>query len=540
MKTVKILVLIIFISNISSLCYAQNTGGTDFWFTFGSNYPDYNFYELDLQIRIISGEEPVMGTIYFTNLNKLVEFNMDAQEVFPYSLDNTEKQAVLNIAEGKSNRSIHITSNKKISVYALNQAFASTDATNILPVNALGNDYYQISYTRAAGFDAYAVVAMDEKTQVFQNGSLIATLEIGEVYYRTNITDMTGSHITSDKPVAFFAVNQGTLIPSGTYAVDCLFQQLAPVNKWGKTFFVPVSHLAKDRVRIVASQNGTDITQNGGTLVSSLGSQMSFTNLQAGQFIELEINLNDNGCYIETNYPVGVCSFLTGCGYNTYTMSDPAQSWVPAIEQTVIDALVAPFVPDGDTNLTAHNALIISSKDTKDNTMVSVNGGTFQPLSGGIWRDHPSGMSYYNMPMEHNKDKNYHFTNNGGIVVMCYGTGSAESYYYLGFSAMRNLDAAFYANNIHYQDLENNQICENVVNFRAEIDGKGVEIDTIKWFIDGVEETDVQNLFTWNKTFSPGEYEITMWVHFENDDTITLTSILKRKNLFLKLRNIKH
>jgi hypothetical protein len=45
-----------------------------------------------------------------------------------------------------------------------------------------------------------------------------------------------------------------------------LYQQLAPVNTWDKTFFVPVAEIEKDIVRIVASKSGTNINQRGGTI----------------------------------------------------------------------------------------------------------------------------------------------------------------------------------------------------------------------------------------------------------------------------------
>jgi hypothetical protein len=55
-------------------------------------------------------------------------------------------------------------------------------------------------------------------------------------------------------------MNQGPQIPVNTGMPDCLMQQLAPVNTWGKNFFVPVTIKQNDIVRIVASQNNTDIT----------------------------------------------------------------------------------------------------------------------------------------------------------------------------------------------------------------------------------------------------------------------------------------
>ena len=45
---------------------------------------------------------------------------------------------------------------------------------------------------------------------------------------------MTGTQVTTDKPAAFFALNQGPLIPARYDYADLLFQQLCPVNKQRK------------------------------------------------------------------------------------------------------------------------------------------------------------------------------------------------------------------------------------------------------------------------------------------------------------------
>jgi hypothetical protein len=532
MKAIKYFLTIIclIIYSIFTL-QAQSTIGQEFWLTFGSNF--HNPYTLlDFQIRIVTGKEPTNVTIYFTNLSNSVAFPVNANEVYTYSLNNEQKQAVYNNpmgVTGITNYSMKITSTEPVSVYAMNHRSTSADATNILPVTAIGMEYYQVSYTPPNSFqlDAYAVVATQNNTHLHHNGFLEATLDVGEVYYRTINSDMTGAHITSDKPAAFFAVIPTTTIPTGGGQSACFMQQLASVNTWGKKFFVPVSHLIRDRVRIVVSQDGTNISHTGGTLVSALGSQMSLTDLQAGQFVELEIQSDETGCFIQSNYPVGVCTYLTG--HNTgipFEESNPAQCWVPAIEQSAPNTLIAPFVPDGYNQLIAHYALVCTPTATKDNTMVSIGGGAPSNLSGGSWRDHALGMSFYSMPLT-NDMASYYFTNQKGLIILCFAEG-IDSYYYLAGSAMRDLDAAFYANEIHNQDLKDNYFCDGFVNFRAEIEGLAppTVAERIKWFVNGTEEPGTLNQETWDKTFNPGTYDIRMWVRYENDDTISKTGTL--------------
>jgi len=555
--------LLLFSSLCAHLARAQNTEGTDFWLTFGENYlhtlnsilnatePDYDLEKLSLQIRIVSGEFPTSGKIYFTDLNICEPFDMGAQEVFTYTLpDFVYKNAVYNNQEGVSYRTIHITSdNHPITVYALNQTNVSTDATAILPVPVLGTNYYQISYIPREGLqgnpsanDAYAVIATKDNTKVYSNGTPLVTLNTGEVYYKISEFDMTGVHITADKPVALFSLNQGVRMPADslTYSGDCFMQQLASINRWGKNFFVPVSDLTsewstdtKDRVRIVASQNNTTVKQTGGDLTDESGGESGYT-LNAGQFIELEVFLNRNGCYIEANKPVGVCTYLTSSTYNNdppkgegVSFSDPSQAWLPSIEQTITKALIAPFIPPpGLSQLDAHYALIITPTATKNETKVAIGGGTPGALNGGKWRDnHTAGWSFYSYPMT-NSTESYTFTNNKGFFIMGYGTGYAESYYYLAFSAMRNLNAEFYVNDIFYKDVPLNPFCTNDITFRAEIIDLKQEPGSLKWYIDGVEETEAQDKLIWDKYLPIGEYKVEMWVRYADDDTVTLETTL--------------
>ncbi|MCL2289198.1 MAG: IgGFc-binding protein [Bacteroidetes bacterium] len=518
---------------------AQNTSGTDFWLTFGRViiWDDPSFFSF--RIRIVGGYEPTSVRIDFTHLGTHDVFNINPHQIYDYILDNTQKNAVYNKTTGITDYSIRITTQKPVTVYTMCGLANYCPVTNVLPVTAFGTEYYQISYlptivSGASGLDAYAVLATQNNTQVWHNGNLEATLNEGDVYYRTEYADMTGAHITTNHPVAFFAINQSADIPHNYIwpsGAGPLFQQLAPVNTWDKSFFVPVTEIEKDIVRVVVSKNGTNITQTGGTVRTGVpGAQTSLTNLQAGDFVELEIELSNNGCYIETNYPVGVCSYIT---YNINfgsVLTIPSQTWVPGINQSVITAQIAPVAFSG-TAITHHYALIYTPSATKNNTKVSVGGATPTALSGGIWHDNAiSGMSFYSMPLT-NPNATYIFSNLEGVIIFGYGfnnTNAPASYYYLAYSAMRDLDAAFFANDIHFQDLEDNPICESEITFRAKIEGlHPTAADKIRWFIDGAEQYAEQNNISWSRTFSVGEYEIRMLVRYENNDTVSKTGTLK-------------
>jgi len=529
MKKILCIVIATLLSSLSP--QAQNTEGTEFWLTYGKNATANQPY--DLQIRIVGGSQKTIGSIYFTYINTYVDFIIEPYEIFDHCLTNPQMAAVYNTMVGKTNFSIRINTSNPVNVYAFNYSPNITyDVTNVLPKEALGTEYYHISYTPFgwSWHDAYAVVATQNNTLLSLNGTPVETLNTGEVYYNTSGTDMTGYLITSNKPVAFFAVNQSAPIPFGDMTANShLFQQLAPINTWDKTFFVPVSLLEKNIVRIVASKNNTSITQlEGGTIRYGVpGAQTNLTNLHAGEFVELDIHINDNGCYIRTDNPVGVCSYFTGTA-SSITGSNSAQCWIPGIGQKVTSVKLAPFIPKTYFLPQLHYALIYTSTDTKDNTQVYI-GDIPSNLSGGTWKDNTiAGMSFYSMPLTNTTDP-YFFTNTKGLIILGYGyrTTGQGTYYYLAGSAMRDLDAAFYANDIHFQDLKDNSMCEGDVHFRAEIEGlHQTAPERIKWFVNGAEEPGTLNQETWQKNFTAGNYDIRMWVRYENDDTISKTGTL--------------
>jgi uncharacterized repeat protein (TIGR02543 family) len=533
-----IIIIALFLGcNFSSLHAQVDYGsrGTDFWLAFGRNLNiDANY--ISLQIRIVAEDKDATGYLYLTNLNRNIPFSVNANQVFTYVLTVMEVYDVYISAQGVSNRSIHITSDNPVSVYALNQAELTADATNILPAPILGTDYYQISYQpvreesyySAVFNDAYAVIATENNTQVYHDNTVVATLNRGQVYYRTSTSDMTGAHITANKPIAFFAMSQGSFIPVEYQAPDVLFQQLPPVNTWGKKFFVPATSMKRDRVRILASQDGTKVTLSGvANIITGTGGQSSLNNLHAGEFVELEIAEASGGCYLSANKPVAVCAYLLGClyvqqfGFNPF-FSDPSQCWIAPIEQNVKKALLAPFVPKDPYNAFPqyiHYALIATPTATKTNTLYKTGTSAEQLINGVEWNDHAaSGMSFYSMELN-NASESYLFSNPAGLAVMGYGVANTVSYYYLLSPAMRILDELFYVNDIHFQEVYE-VICEQPTRFRAEINGEGgmsTEEGHLKWYIDGIEEISARDKLEWEKSFLSGVYKIKMEVRMANN-----------------------
>ena len=523
---IKVLFVLCLLQLFSNNAFSQGitTQGKEFWVAFGNN-TNYASNSVTLQVRIVA-DKATTGRMVFTTDNTFVTFSVAAGGVYTYNLTATEKNKVYNAGTSTStdNRSLYITTDNPVSVYALNAYSATTDATHILPLEALGTSYYALSYRSHSSFhDGYAVVATENSTVIRENGTQVATLSRGQIWrrYAAN-SDLTGRNITSTAPVAFFTTNTIANVPTSATAADCLYGQLFPVHSWGSTFLVPVTHRGIERVRILASQANTKITQTGGTVMSG-----SLT-LNAGQFVELEVRLSNNGCYISADKPVAVTSYLVGSSYSglSYATGDPAIGWIPPLEQTVPKAIIAPFVPEGSTNLATHYVLISTPTASRAATTIAIGAAPPQALSGGTWRENAnSGYSFYSLQLT-NPNVAYTIENKAGITVLGYGLGNYESYYYLAAAAARRLDAVFYINDILYDEAAEQSFSPGSFTFKAETDfTMSSATGHLRWYIDDEEEISARDMVQWTKDFlTPGTYNIKMVVISESNEEITIES----------------
>jgi hypothetical protein len=445
-----ILLLIIALTTTSNLFAQTSTQGTDFWLTFGQNL-QYSSDVANLSVRIATNKNVTVNFEFTANSSVNTSVSVPAGTLYTHELTADQKAAVYNTAtDGTTNNSLHVISSDTVGVYILNQYLATTDATNVLPVDNYGTDYYQISYQSfysAAipfyGRDGYMIIAQEDGTVVYRNGGSAVTLNRGQVYSYMLAADLTGTHVTSTKPVAYFVHNWALRVPITAEYSDVMTQQLPPVNQWGYHFVISPTVQKLSRIRVLASQDGTTITQTGGTLpVNNPGGQrpadvsLPFT-LNAGEFVELEITTG--ACFISSDKPVGLCAYLVSASVSLGTpeKGDPSMTWLPPVEQSIRNVIVAPFIPTTTSNLSAsnarHYALITVHTAEKSNTTVSIGGAAAVPISGVTWIDNVGG-SGYSVGSYQLSNNVYIFDNPKGLIINGYGNASVESYYYLAGS----------------------------------------------------------------------------------------------------------
>jgi len=181
-----------------------------------------------------------------------------------------------------------INSSRPITVYQFNplsnDGVFSNDASVLLPAPTLGNDYYVMTYNETGTFQSnFAVVGISSNptevtvtvTAPTKGGGSVPAMAQGETQTFTvnqgqvlaieaSSGDLTGSHITSIAPVAVFGAHTAANMGVACCA-DHLEQQMTPVNTWGSHYIVTQSFprwMEKDYVRILAAQDGTQVTLN--------------------------------------------------------------------------------------------------------------------------------------------------------------------------------------------------------------------------------------------------------------------------------------
>jgi hypothetical protein len=187
---------------------------------------------------------------------------------------------VLEQSESVSRRTLHITSTAPVTVNATHDAPYIADAFLVLPTQSLGFEYFAIAHpTDTLRFEGViAVVATENGTTIritptaqtsggTAGSTYTRTLQRGDVYQilpsSPSHTDLTGTRIRSDKPVAVISGHRGVTI-APLDAFNSIVEQMVPTVDWGMTFYatsLPGSALGY--YRVFASRAGTEVFANG-------------------------------------------------------------------------------------------------------------------------------------------------------------------------------------------------------------------------------------------------------------------------------------
>ncbi len=357
-----------------------DTRGNDFWLAFLPNFHNYendpiSNYTDSLYIFIVA-TDTCSGLIEYKDINgKSYSKNFiitDPKNIYSFSLPylNFELRGFNRSGTIQTNnnyqcekiapQAFHITSTADITIYAHEQAVTTSESMTCLPTDALGTDYIVLTYNSDGneGFGSidgqstpsqFLVVATEDSTQVIivpkvatrVNGTKTQTINLnkGDVYLvqaqitNTNLNgDLTGSRVTSNKPISLIAGHQRTRLPinGNVTSRDCLLEQLPPLSAWGRNAIVipfaqskQIFSSGNDIFRILSGSDNNDITIDGIPILT----------LSQGSIFEMELT---EPHYIEGTGPILVAQYKKSSqsgvsGQNG--ISDPLMMIMPPIEQ---------------------------------------------------------------------------------------------------------------------------------------------------------------------------------------------------------------
>ncbi len=428
----------------------KSTEGKEFWFGFmeGRNYQVGHYCEVTLSSSYSCNYKIYIGKSVTPSYTGSVLPNIPVKVLVDWKLvEATGSETV-------QSKAIHLVSDLPVNVYALNWSDSSSEVAMIFPKESLGDEYYAMCYTphingnginTGSGRNSeFMIVASEENTVVNiiptkvtdkgkpANKAFSIILNKGELYQvqSENLPiplypgqgDLTGSYITSDKPIAFFSGSLSTTVPgNATNAWDHLYEQIPPIQTWGRKFIaVPLKTRHEDTYRILASENYTTVR---------IGNKISVL-LNKGQYYEFSL-LYTEPSLIESDKPVLLAQYSNSNSVDmlfTGGDGDPFMVIVSAVNQS--REKVA-FVAYESAKIYSKFFINVVVKDDAigkiklDNKTVS-----FISISG-------TGYSYAQVSIS--KGNHYIETTEAGkgFIAYVYGFGGVEAY---GYGVGYNLD----------------------------------------------------------------------------------------------------
>ncbi len=222
-------------------------------------------------------------------------------------------------------KGIHVTASQPVSVYGFSYSIVDSTAFTVYPTAILGTNYCVMaraseSPSGAAVFHSqFAIVGTVDNTTVIITPSTNAdlagstwtnsfTLNQGDAYEINSSDtygDVTGTLITSDKPIAVFAgANQANVPNNSISAANQLDQEQLPVEDW-ETNVVAMpfaGRLNGDTYRVLAYTNTVL------TITNTFGVSI-VTNLTAGMYCETNL---DGWVWFQANQPIQVAQLENG------------------------------------------------------------------------------------------------------------------------------------------------------------------------------------------------------------------------------------
>ena len=504
MRLFKTLLLVVCISlALLTPTQAQNTStqGKAFWLSFMHNgfkeHPQGGWVTNQV---LISAKRDCSGVVSNPRTGWRQTFSVNANNITTVDIPLEQGYHDKNNHGTVENKAIFVESTDTISVFCTNIAYVSFDASFVLPVESLGDDYIIQSYDQSSGnfYDyvnenqtsAFVIIATENDTEIDitptcntldgkpAGETYQVTLQAGETYHvrsvRTgNRRDFSGTRVTASdcKRIAVFNGNTVTCVPTTQDdGFDHVFEQAMPLRSWGKRFVVTSSlNRNRDLVKITSSADDNEIYKNGTFL----------TRLNANQSHIFELSENEGSCFLQSSHPSAVYLYNSSCYYGSLfnSLGDPSMVWIAPVEQRIDEVTFSTF-NNPSIGITVHSInIIVNTADINnvylDNQLLPAN--DFQQVAGN------SEYSFARKDISHGV---HHISCSNGFNAHVYGFGRAKGYAYLVGSNAIDLSTSISVNDVSIKPEDTYSYCsgENMT-FAVDVNTNAY---TLQWdFGDG-------------------------------------------------------
>ena len=395
---------------------------------FGANNPAFSL--TIAAPRSTSGTIQVPGIGFYTSFS--VAAGQSTRIELPSGVELSDSDVIVD-------KGVLVTALDEVAVYGLDQMQESTDGFTALPTDVIGRDYYVLGYANTidyvvGGGTSLTLAAAADDTRVTITptvavGSRAAgvpftiTLNAGQAYtLHTSLpfmADLSGTRVTSTKPVSLFGGNTAARVPVGFASADHLIEQLPPTETWGSRFLTQplATRMGGDTFRFLAQRENTQVRING---------ELAAT-LNAGEFLE---RILPQASLVEATEPILVAHYANSTEFDGVT-SDPFMMLIPPVEQYLNDYTLSTPSAGIDSNFAN---LIVPTRAigsvTLDGVAVAID--QFQPIGS-------SGYSGAQIPISIGSHR---FRANEPLGVSIYGFADFDSYGYFGGMSLSRIALA--------------------------------------------------------------------------------------------------
>ena len=286
------------VKKLPSLLGASNAG-TEFYFSFPPCYEEESAgYQNSCRVFVASGAKQLItceipGRGYkLTKLcqaNDVVEFVLATGSAQPFLKAGSARSPVEQVYPGAA---VHVISSAPVVCYGVTRYNYTSDGFLAVPVSALGKEYIVASWPQytavGSGYQLAAETtisaAYDDTEVFFEMGGTISSstgggLKPGKITSFTlakkgdvlcfgsdgDLQDISGSRITSSKPVAVVSANQCANVPAGIFWCDYTCEMELPTFTWGREYHVTPFFTRKKNpiMRIFAKEKNTTVYRDG-------------------------------------------------------------------------------------------------------------------------------------------------------------------------------------------------------------------------------------------------------------------------------------